>query len=170
MSGSNSNTQQSMSLLFRDNLGEIGSWREDELGAILTHQLSAPMAIDLEPFLANVADRDMAVEALKRAGDQTFRELFTAERPPLPLLELVKVFSKMHGKVSTADGVDGLPREVAAVIYLCAICAARFRFGQRITEMSDRSLGARLAWVESQAWVDEQIADLLRQCRESFLK
>lgn len=137
--------QSLMQLMDLDLLG-TAHWRPEELGAILAHQLGAPLAGDLGCYVADL-DRTLAA-----AGIRTFGQLLFHPQPPVELLEAVKCFAK----ASRADPDSPLPDEVATVLYFAAIAAALLRRGQRITQMGDEALRYGLAWVGRQAWLDAQ--------------
>ena len=108
-------------------------WDARDLGAVLRHQLAAP----LPPGTA-------------AAPIETFDQLLHHGSPPVALLESVKDFSK----AARQDPEAGLPKEVAAVVYFAAIVVARRRCGARISKLSDGELRAGIDWALAQAWMD----------------
>jgi len=134
-------------------------WRPEEFAAILRHQLSAPMLVDLGGFDRAPAGR------LKRLSDaeglllKSFSELFKHPAPPLELLELTKEFAKanMDHPEST------IPGEIAAVLYYASIASALVRLGARITRLNDADLRRGLQWSRDQSWVDNDSRNLLAE-------
>jgi len=123
-------------------------WKPEELGAILEHQLRAPLAADLARFVPDLESK------LRRASPPvaTFGQLLFQPQPPVELLEAVKRFAK----ASRADPESLLPDEISTVLYCAAIVAARLRCGRRITRMDDQALAYSLKWVRKQTWLDPQ--------------
>jgi hypothetical protein len=117
----------------------VGLWRQDEMGSILRHQLSAPLETDLATADAATVPR------------MTFGELLHHPHPPVEVLRRVKGFAKACKVVS--DGP--LPSEVATVLYFATIVVARLRCGQRISELDDEALRIGTEWARAQKWVDE---------------
>lgn len=133
----------SMSVLrgLRGSAPERGS--DAELGALLVHQLEAPLlfalggaAGDLEPRFGGSADV------------ASFGELFESADPPRDLLEL----AKRCAKDAMRDPRRGLPREVAQALYYLAIAVAN-RNGYRISALSDAELLEGIGWCLRHAWV-----------------
>jgi hypothetical protein len=113
-----------------------GPWDAQELGAVLRHQLAAPL-----PPVAGPAPVD------------TFDQLLRHPSPPLTLLESVKDFAK----AARQNPAAGLPEEVAAVIYFAAIVVANRRCGVRISRLSDEELRSGVEWVLAQPWIAADI-------------
>lgn len=134
-------------------------WSQEELEAILRHQLASSVQLDLETLGAAFASRLHAFPVAQQPGRLAFRELFQLPSPPLELLNLVKQFAK----ASRVRGESVLPAEIATVIYLISIVVARLRCGQRITEQSDESLLYGIQWVIDQRWVDDQTRNQFRE-------
>src|SRR3954467_5239772 len=84
-------------------------WQPDELGAILTHQLDAPLR------------ETLAVAADEVTPWGTLRELFLNPSVPVVWLERVKRVTKD----ASADEESGVPREVSTVLYIGSIVLAR---------------------------------------------
>src|SRR5207237_7742080 len=80
------------------------TWQSDELGAILAHQLNAPLA-----------------EALPDVGSdgakwKNLRQLLLDPSAPAHWLARIKDFAK----AASVSGETGLPRDVATVLYLAS--------------------------------------------------
>ena len=132
------------------------AWAESEYAAILTHQLDTALTVDLlganPALLASYADR------LGRAA--TFRDLLINDpNPPVELLEQTKNFAKevLHGRR------EGIPDDIARVLYYAAIVAAHARCGRRISELDNASLEIGVLWALERAWIDSQSKMLFRE-------
>jgi hypothetical protein len=129
---------------------------EGELGAILRHQLAAPLAADL-------ANPRCVMVLAGRAGDaMTFGQLLQAPCPCLELLHGVKEFAKLH----LAQSRRLLPYEVARVLYYASVLVARLRCGERISSVSDARLREGLEWAREQPWLERWLAELFGEGEE----
>ena len=139
-------------------------WEPEELGAILAHQLAAPLACDLGPL---DKEFDQRLERFNAAADppiRTFGDLLDHPCPPVELLELTKRFAK-----DCRNHPDGpLPDEIATVLYFLSIVAAMTRCGRRITGMDDSSLRYSLSWALKQPWLDEPSRKLIEAGQETL--
>ena len=134
-------------------------WRDDELGAILRHQLSAPLQVDLINL-----ERGLAVKVRNLAESQgltlkSFGDLLAHPHPPVELLKITKDFAKAcrlspHGP---------LPREIASVLYFASIAAALVRCRRRITSLTNEALADGLRWVLARPWLDAPIRTLVEE-------
>ena len=143
----------------------LGSWNVTELGPILEHQLDTPLDLDLDPDAVAQEAGNRPDSGSKRVGAEirTFRQLLLHPHPPVALLNLVKQFAK--GCRSRPDGP--LPHEVATVLYLVAIAAARAKCHQRISTLDDAAWQRAVDWAVAQPWLNAEIRELLNQVRES---
>jgi hypothetical protein len=131
-------------------------WNEADLAAMLRHQLAAPLAFDLAaPALPNVDRplRDQALQAAKKMGIKSFRDLLTQPKPPLELLKLVKDLFKHHAGASSKRRPE---QEVAYLMYLLTILVARTRLGCEITQLTKTDLRRGYEWAASRPWVDDE--------------
>jgi hypothetical protein len=136
-----------------------GLWRPEEMAAIFRHQMAAVLLVDLGGVAPPVEDLppEGGVPAAQGAPCRSFADLLRHPSPPLGLLELVKDFAKAN-----ADHPEnGLPKEIAAVLYYGCIAAALVRLMARISTLSDAELGRGLRWAVEQPWVDEETKQLL---------
>lgn len=117
-------------------------WRDAEVGAMLKHQLAAPIATELK---LTPARRD----ELAKLKITTFADLIDAPTaPPLWALEETKQFAKLN-----LGQIEGPLRQVATVLYYTAIAVALARHQKRITDLNADQLKSGLAWVKGQAWI-----------------
>ena len=129
-------------------------WRADELGEVLTHELTMPLRQELGERLPAPA----AGAGGDRADAVSIGELLLHHpAPPLDLLLRLKRFAKRAG----GDPQGHLPEDVAGVLYAMAIAAALVRHGRRITSMTDAALGNYLAWAVARPWLDAACQRLL---------
>ena len=131
-------------------------WRDDELGAILRHQLSAPLYVDLIN-----CERGLALKVRNLAESlgltlKSFGDLLAHPNPPLELLKITKDFAK----ASRLSPHSPMPREIASVLYFASIAAALVRCGRRITSLSDEALSDGLRWVLGRRWLEEPTRNL----------
>jgi len=145
--------------MLRLGAGGHRAWRQDELGAILQHQLTAPVRFDLESMEAEAAGKLGDYCAANGLLLNSFGDLFFHPNPPLELLELTRRF----GKACRNHPDSPLPHEIAMLLYLTSIVVALLRCGRRITEMDDAALRRSLRWLIAQRWVDERVRVLLTQ-------
>jgi len=154
---------QSLTQMLSLDAGDEKLWSLEELGAILEHQLSAPLECDLGRLDSGLARRPRKVNSAAHPEGtrplKSFRDLLSHPSPPLRLLELTKQFAKAcrnnpHGP---------LPDEIATVLYFLSIAVAMTRCGQRITKMDDRSLEFSLNWALRQPWLDEATRGILQE-------
>jgi hypothetical protein len=134
-------------------------WRADELGAIFRHQLSAAILVDLGGLDSVSAARLKMLSDAQSLLLKSFSDLLLHAAPPIELLLLAKDFAKAN--MDCADG--SLPKEVAAVLYYASISAALTHLDERISQLKDADLECGLRWAKDQAWVDQQIQQLLVQ-------
>ena len=128
-----------------------GPWLSVELGAVLRHQLNAPIRSQ-----AAVSAETKPGESSQPAPIRTLRELF---HDPLPSLDLLKQ-TKDFAKANCEHPASPLPKGVATVLYYASIVAALLRHGQRITSLDDSSLRKGIEWVLAQPWLDASMRSL----------
>ena len=131
---------------------ELASWNATELGPILEHQLDAPLDVDLGAMVQEAGNHPDFGNERGRAEIRTFRQLLLHPQPPVELLNLVKQFAK--GCRSQPDGP--LPHEVATVLYLAAIAAARRNCHQRISTLDDAAWQRAVDWALAQSWLNRR--------------
>jgi len=134
-------------------------WRPDELAAILRHQMSAPMLVDLGSFDARTATKLRTLSEAQGLLLKSFSDLFHHPAPPIELLELVKNFAKAN----LDHPESGLPGEIASALYYTSIASALVHLDSRISQLLDSDLRRGLHWTEEQAWLDEKTKGLLAQ-------
>jgi hypothetical protein len=138
--------------------GDAGEWNSNEMSALLSHQLSAPMNFDLSGNLSDwISPNELAANAKGMPG--SFKDLFNHSSPPKRLLLLTKQFAKANWEHPDSP----IPPEVAFVLYYTSIAVALFRLGERITRLKSSALKTGFSWVTLQPWVDEGTKQICRQ-------
>ncbi len=149
---------------------ETEDWGPEELGAMLRHQLEARLSVDLAVAASGLAaapgEGTPALET--RSGSWgTYADLFHGAEPPIQLLWLVKDFAKAN----CCHPASALPNDIATLLYLMSIVAARLHARERISQLTDEELRGGVQWVLGQTWVDERTRGLfveaLRALRSS---
>ena len=125
---------------------------DQELGAILEHQLATPLEIDL----GEIPNSPNAPQD----APGTLGDLLTGASPsPLELLKRAKAFAKFCK--STPDGP--LPAPIATVLYFALIAKAATAHDQRISALSDVELADGFRWSLQQPWVTHGLRELLNK-------
>lgn len=141
--------------------GDERLWRDEELGAILRHQLSAPMQVDLINL-----ERGLAVKVRNLADSlgltlKSFGDLLAHPNPPVELLKVTKDFAKAC-RLSPRGTV---PREVASVLYFASIAAALVRCRRRITGLTNDALDQGFRWTLARPWLDAPTRELIEEAQ-----
>ena len=138
----------------------------DDLGAILAHQLAAPLIDDLK--LSSPPgpgpDHVRKLAAAVTPPIVTFGDLFNHPRAPAELLMLVKQFAKK------ADAQTGghLPHEVVSVFYFGSITLAITRARVRISELDHAALLKGVTWAEDTRWIQVAMPGFFQNLGESL--
>ena len=130
--------------------GPEGLWRREELGAILSHQLNAPVEFELGEIGQQI---QFSAEATDLASVHSFKELFEHRNPPLKLLRMTKEFAKAH----LVHPETTLVKEVASALYYASIALALTRHGTRITQLKNDSLIRGFQWCLAQPWMEKHL-------------
>ena len=125
-------------------------WNPAELAAILKHQLSAPIQVDLTAMEQRLAARLRLAAGAQGLLLKSFGDLLHHPNPPLELLKLTKDFAKAC-RLSLRGP---LPREIATVLYFASIVAAMVRCQRRITRLSDADTRHGVEQCLAQNWLD----------------
>ena len=137
---------------------------EGELGAVLKHQLSTAVQFDLRSLGRARAARLNALASAQGLVLTSFDDLFRHPNPPIDLLVMTKDFAKRL----TKHPASALPKDVALVVYYCAIAAGLVRLNKRITELSDSVLKEGFVWARNRSWITDDVRTLLTQALETM--
>ena len=134
-------------------------WRDEELGAILRHQLTAPLQVDLINL-----ERGLSVKVRNLAEAQgltlkSFGDLLAHPHPPVELLKITKDFAKAC-RLSPHSPV---PHEIASVLYFASIAAALVRCRRRITGLTNDALEDGFHWILARPWLDVPTRALIEE-------
>lgn len=152
---SNTDTDVLLKMLRLGNENATPSWKEEELGEIFDHQLSIPVASELNYFVSNSDTRQYLIKN-GALGQQTFREVLTHSESPLEALTLVKEYSKAC-MVYTASP---LPKPIYSVLYYASIAAALSRHNRNITTLNSGAVRCGFLWSLAQTWIDPALQSL----------
>jgi len=136
-------------LIAEEDVGER-IWRPEELGAILEHQMTAPLHVDLTR-MGGAAGRLCGAAEAKGLVLKSFGDLLQHPQPPVALLKLMKDFAK----ACRIGRGSHLPREIATVIYFASIVVAMMRCSRRITKLDDGALRDAVGWALDQPWLED---------------
>jgi hypothetical protein len=125
-------------------------WKPEELGDILSHQLSMPAATE---SFGNAGQPEPP------ASNQTLRQLLEDANPSLELLRSIQRAAKADFSSATAL----LPRDAALVIYYACIAAALVHLDQHISDLDDAKLKQAFAWSLKRKWLDARLVGLFNQ-------
>jgi len=147
------------------NIESQRAWRPEEFGAILHHQLTAPIQLDLGGLDPDLALKLRTLSEAEGLLLKSFNDLFRHPHPPIELLQLVKDYAKANRHHPRSH----LPHEIAAVVYYLSIVVARLRCRERITQMRDEELQRGVDWVLTLPWVDDETKAPFREARECLV-
>ena len=138
------------------------AWTDQDLAAMLRHQMAAPLDFDLTSLELKAAEAEARTETLAGAAKariRSFQDLLFHPGPPLELLRLSKDFFK--GRIKACQ--KGSPEwQVAYLFYLLSILAAGSR-AARLSNLTPRDLGKAIKWALDQKWVDQKTRTLISQ-------
>jgi hypothetical protein len=129
-------------------------WTEEDLPAMLRHQLAAPLAFDLSTLELSQTEEAAREQTLSQAAAskiRTFQDLLQHPRPPVALFHWAKDFFKQQAGTSAKRRPE---QEVAYLLYLLSILMPRIRLGASITKLSDADLLKAMKWATSRKWLD----------------
>ena len=134
-------------------------WADDELGAILKHQMTTPLQVDLINL-----ERGLAIKVRNLAESEglvlkSFGDLLAHPNPPVELLKITKDFAK----ACRLSPHSPMPHEIASVLYFGSIAAAMIRCHRRITGLSNETLAEGFRWVSARPWIDAPTRSLVEE-------
>jgi hypothetical protein len=132
-------------------------WKPEELGEILTHQLSMPASAASFGCTASIGAAESTI---------SLRQLLNDPRPSLDLLNTIRRAAKADCYSTSAL----LPRDAALVIYYASIAAALANLGQRISDLDDAKLSQAFAWTLKRRWLDAGLVGLFARAMKLLQK
>ncbi len=134
-------------------------WGDDELGALLRHQLSAPMQVDLINLERGLALKVRNLAEAQGLTLKSFGDLLAHPNPPVELLKITKDFAK----ACRLSPHSPMPQEIASILYFTSIAAALVRCHRRITGLSNDALMEGFRWVLNLTWLDAPTRILIEE-------
>jgi hypothetical protein len=141
--------------------GAEPTWSTRELGAILRHQMRAPLEGELRNWYQAPAGR-RGRSAGGAASPRTLHELLRHPRPSVALLRGLKEYAKDNA----AANPPLLPADIGLLLYYLAIALAMTRTGEVITGLGVDEIREGVSWAAAQDWIDDD----LRRCFSACLK
>ena len=138
---------------------DAGLWESEDLGAMLEHQLDAPLEDELGVLDPGLAARLSASAAHGDKPLRSFRDLFCHPHPSVELLELAKRFAKRCRNQADSP----LPDELSTLLYLLAITIAWTKCGRHISRLDHQALQYGLDWALDRPWLDRTTRALLAE-------
>lgn len=135
------------------------TWTSSDMRAMLEHQLSVPLSVDLVPVVEDADAQLSTLSGRVKTPPENFGEALTAPSPSLEHLRLIKEFAK---QLQLASGPE-LPRDLLNVIYYAAIVAALVRCEARITKLGDAALRKGCAWCLNRPWLTPALRTLFEE-------
>ena len=130
-------------------------WREQDLAAMLRHQLAAPLEFDLsrvEMKGAEAKKRGTTLTGAVRERIKSFEDLLFHREPPLALLKLSKEFFKRRLQECKKDSAEW---NVAYLLYLLSILAVGNR-ASKISSLTPSDLRKGMKWALERRWMNEK--------------
>jgi hypothetical protein len=135
-------------------------WSDRDLEAMLRHQLRTRLDAELAGDDDVPEAGEQTTAAIDESGaTETFAELFSHEQPPVELLAATRRFAK----ACRQNDEGRVPAEIATVLYIASIVAARVKLDVRISSLDDAALRYGLDWALKQPWLVESLRHLLQQ-------
>jgi len=125
------------------------SWQPAELGQILAHQLDTPV-------------REALADDSDATAQTTIRALLLDPPPSPDLLGRLKRFAK----AATVSAENGLPTDVATVLYVATIVVGQ-RSGHAFTKLDATELRERVEWCARRSWLDPTLREIFVDYLES---
>lgn len=134
-------------------------WAASELRAVLEHQLQVPLAHEVAWVARGAARGHRAASGLpRRVLESTFAEVLSADRPDRDALSFVKEFAKEA--LSRDD--DGVPRDVAATLYVLVAAKAASAGLAQVSSLRGARLTREVRRCLTFGWLPETVRAALR--------
>ena len=138
------------------------AWNEQDLAAMLRHQLTAPLEFDLSAVELKGRQAKNREETLTGAAKErirTFEDLLFHREPPLELLRLSKQLFKRRLRECKKYSPEW---NVAYLFYLLSILAAGDR-ASRISWLTPSELRKGIKWALERRWINEKTRQFLER-------
>ena len=153
---------RTLSQLLNLDTQESVHWTAEELSAILTHQLSAPLAVDLKSLAADIEEQLQQINTDQETPIKTFADVLFHPLAPQPLTVLIKEFAKQ------LRDVGELSEEIISLLYVAAICASLTHEDRSISSLDDATLLANIEQLLAFSWLEARLRDLLERTKEQL--
>ncbi len=134
-----------------------------ELPALLTHQLGAPLMLDL--WTCELREADVGRERLFRltaeSGIYKIRDLLTHKSPHIESFRAAKEFFKQGTQLYARDSAEW---QIAYLFYILVLVSSGPRLAE-ISRLSPSALSRAAAWALSQPWLSPEARTLLASTR-----
>jgi hypothetical protein len=137
-------------------------WSPDELAAVLRHQLSAPLKVDITDLSPSPASQLKTLVESQGLLLKSFADLLHHPNPPVEMLKKTKQFAKTFRLSPNSP----IPRDIATVLYFASIAAGMTRCHRRISALGNDELLKGFEWVTGQSWVDGETKGLIEEARD----
>ena len=142
-----------VSLLLVEPLGAESPWSDRDCAGLwqylLQSKVTPPSSDTLEHALFDTVPDLETYELIKRAAKSTARG---TDRP-----------RSAPAAVGLAKELDGLPADLAVLLYLLVVAAARVRADHRLSRDPDERFVERIRYALALPWLDDRSRELLRQ-------
>ena len=145
------------------------AWSEEDMPAMLRHQLAAPLEFDLssvEMKGAEAKKRDRTLTGAAKERIKSFEDLLFHREPPLALLRLSKEFFKRRLQECKKDSPEW---NVAYLFYLLSILAARDH-ASKISSLMSSELRKGMKWALERRWINEKTRQSVGQAARAGLR
>jgi hypothetical protein len=142
-------------------------WSEQDLAAMLRHQMTAPLNFDLSSFemkAARAEDRRKTLASATKQRIKSFEDLLFHREPPLELLKLSKEFFKRRLQKCKKDSPEW---NLAYLFYLLSILAAGDH-ASKVSSLTSNELRIGMKWVMKQQWANNSIRELMNERGREF--
>jgi len=155
--GSGAGSKSILRALLDPSEDQLIAWSANDLQAILLHQLAAPLSSEAEDIAAaDRTDFTTIVEIIEQSGCQTFEDALQRQPPSRRLLAAFKNYAKALLRTE-----EGLPRDVARILYIaCIQCGRRAGF-RDITSLDVLSLQREVRRCLTFGWLPDDVRSLL---------
>ncbi|WFB36110.1 hypothetical protein P3T73_18310 [Kiritimatiellota bacterium B12222] len=136
-------------------------WSHEDLESILSHQMEAPLLIDLGSMHGVNAEQVQQLASTRGLVLRSFEDLLTHPHPPVELL----IFTKEFAKRNLASPRSPIPAEVARILYFSCISSAMLKCGRKISQLSLTEIGEGIDWCLHRPWLQSEWRELFKNTK-----